>query len=95
LFVVPALLALQGASADGAGSEMAELATRFARSPHREQAITVRVEHEDGRSIAVPNGPQGSNLISSLLGADGLAMIPAGTGELEPGSPLALIRLPR
>jgi molybdopterin molybdotransferase len=42
----------------------------------------------------VPNGPQGSNLISSLLGAEALAMVPAGTGELEAGARLPLVRLP-
>ncbi|HEY5317320.1 MAG TPA: molybdopterin molybdotransferase MoeA [Solirubrobacteraceae bacterium] len=95
LFVAPALLALQGGSTANGHRQMAELGTPFKRSPTREQAITVRVEHEDGRTIAVPNGPQGSNLISSLLGAEALAMIPAGTGELPAGTPLTLIRLPR
>jgi molybdopterin molybdotransferase len=93
LFAAPALLALQGA--EDAGGEAAELATRFTRNPAREQAITVRVERTDGRTIAVVNGPQGANLISSLLGADALGMIPAGTGELEPGASVTLIPLPR
>jgi len=93
LFVVPALLALQGVDADP--EQVAELGTKIKRNPLREQAITVRLEHVDGRTIAVPNGPQGSNLISSLLGAEALGMIPAGTGELEAGAPLTLLRLPR
>jgi molybdopterin molybdotransferase len=93
LFVRPALLALQGASAeDGA---VAELGAGVQRNPAREQAITVRVERPQGRAIAVPNGPQGSNLISSLLGAEALVMIPAGTGVLAAGSPVTLIPLPR
>jgi molybdopterin molybdotransferase len=95
LFVRPALLALQGASANGDGTEVAELATHVRRNPAREQAITVRVERDGGRTIAVPNGRQGSNLISSLLGAEALVMIPAGTGELEAGSQVPLIALPR
>ncbi|HWF73015.1 MAG TPA: gephyrin-like molybdotransferase Glp [Solirubrobacteraceae bacterium] len=93
LFVRPALLALQGASAPE--EQQAELATAFTRHPGREQAITVRVEHDDARTVAVPNGPQGSNLISSLLGADALALIPLGTGTLEPGAHVTLIALPR
>ena len=92
LFVAPALLALQGASPDG-GQEEVELATSVARNPARQQAITVRLEHADGRTVAVPNGPQGSNLISSLLGAEALAMVPTGTGELEAGTRVPLIRL--
>jgi molybdopterin molybdotransferase len=95
LFVAPALLALQGASIDADREKVAELGTPVKRNPRREQAITVRVEHRDGRTIAVPNGPQGSNLISSLLGADALGMVPAGTGMLEAGSPLSLMPLPR
>ncbi|MDQ6805004.1 MAG: molybdopterin molybdotransferase MoeA [Actinomycetota bacterium] len=93
LFVRPALLALQGKRAHG--ERVAELATSFKRHPDREQAITVRIEHDDGRTIAVPNGPQGANLISSLLGADALALIPLGTGELEAGSRVTVIPLPR
>jgi molybdopterin molybdotransferase len=95
LFVAPALLALQGVNVDGAEKEMAELGARVKLNPSREQAITVRLEQKDGRTTAVPNGPQGANLISSLLGAEALAMIPAGTGELDAGSPVTLIRLPR
>ncbi|MDQ6776364.1 MAG: molybdopterin molybdotransferase MoeA [Actinomycetota bacterium] len=93
LFVGPALLAVQGASTPKAHE--AELATKFKRHPDREQVITVRVEHENGRTIAVPNGPQGSNLISSLVGANALAQIPAGTGELEAGSHVTLFPLAR
>jgi molybdopterin molybdotransferase len=93
LFVRPALLALQGTSAPS-GRE-AGLVTTFKRHPDRDQVITVRVEHRDGHTLAVPNGPQGSNLISSLLGAEALALIPAGTGELEAGARVKLIPLPR
>jgi molybdopterin molybdotransferase len=95
VFVAPALLALQGASADDDGGRVAELGTNVKRNPRREQAITVRLERVEGRTVAVPNGPQGSNLISSLLGADALGMIPAGTGELEAGAPITVIPLPR
>jgi molybdopterin molybdotransferase len=94
LFVAPALLALQGASPDDGEQDQAELATPVACNPYRQQAITVRLERVEGRTLAVPNGPQGSNLISSLLGAEALAMVPAGTGEVEAGARLPLIRLP-
>jgi molybdopterin molybdotransferase len=95
LFVAPALFALQGADAGRDPGQSAELGLAVPLNPTREQAITVRLEHDGGRTIAVPNGPQGSNLISSLLGADALGMIPAGTGRLEAGADLALIPLPR
>jgi molybdopterin molybdotransferase len=93
MFVRPALLALQGARGDG--EQVAALAAPFKLGPTREQVITVRLERGDSGTTAVPNGPQGANLISSLLGADALALIPAGTGELETGSRVAVISLPR
>ena len=33
----------------------------------------------------MPTGPQGSHVLTSMLGADGLALIPAGTGEVAAG----------
>ena len=48
-----------------------------------------------GALTAVPNGPQGSHMITSLLGADALALIPAGEGELPAGTLVALTPLPR
>jgi molybdopterin molybdotransferase len=45
--------------------------------------------------VAVPNGPQGSHVITSLLGADALALIPAGRDELPAGTVVALAPLPR
>jgi molybdopterin molybdotransferase len=95
LFARPALLALQGSVSPRAADEVAELGIPIKRRRDRVQAIRVRVERANGRTIAIPNGPQGSNLISSLLGADALAMVPAGEGTLPAGSPLTLIALPR
>ena len=95
LFVRPALLALQGRVADRAADEVAELGVAVRRSPGRAQAVRVHVTRSEGRTIAVPNGPQGSNLISSLLGADALVMIPPGEGDLEAGSRVALIAIPQ
>jgi molybdopterin molybdotransferase len=37
-----------------------------------------------------PTGPQGSHVLSSLLGADGLAIIPRGEGDLPAGTEVAL-----
>jgi molybdopterin molybdotransferase len=95
LFACPALLALQGATSDPSTTDTAELAVPVPRNLGRTQAIRVRVERVDGRRIATPNGAQGSNLISSLLGADGLLMVPAGTGDAQAGSRLPLIALPK
>jgi molybdopterin molybdotransferase len=36
----------------------------------------------DGDGRAHATGPQGSHVLSSMLGADGLALIPRGEGQL-------------
>ena len=49
----------------------------------------------DGTLVARPTGAQGSHILSSLLAADALAMIPAGDGPLEAGAVVALEALVR
>src|SRR5205807_5226835 len=94
LFARPALAALQGATQQRWPLE-AKLAAAVRRNPVREQALRVRLERQDGNLLAIPNGPQGSHLVSSLVGADALAFIPAGDGELPAGTSVALEQLPR
>jgi molybdopterin molybdotransferase len=90
LFVVPALVALQGASAPAPLDVEAQLGVAIQRNPKREQAVRVTLQRRDGRTVAIPTGAQGSHVLSSLLGADALAMVPAGMGELPAGSTVAL-----
>lgn len=86
LFVAPALAALQGSHRPLPRRIQAALAQDVRRSAQREQALRVRIEHRSGAAHAVPNGPQGSHHITSLAGADGLALIPPGEGTLATGS---------
>ncbi len=95
LFVRPALAALQGRSEAPELEAEAVLASAVRRNPDREQAVRVRLQHQNGALVATPNGPQGSHIVTSLLGADALAFIPAGEGDLEAGAAVALERLPR
>lgn len=85
LFARPALRALQGASPE-AVRERAVLAEAVPRNPAREEAVRVRLERGDAAPRARPTGPQGSHVLRSMLGADGLALVPAGTGPLPAGS---------
>jgi molybdopterin molybdotransferase len=94
LFVRPALCALQGAHRYETRPWRAQLGVAVRRNPNREQALRVRLEQRDLLTVAFPNGPQGSNMVTSLLGADALAMIPPGNGELEAGSSVALEQVP-
>jgi len=82
LFARPALAALQGAD-PRPHLRRAKLAEATERHPDRDECIRVRV---DAAGAATPTGPQGSHILSSLLGADGLAVIPRGEGALPAGS---------
>jgi molybdopterin molybdotransferase len=100
LFVAPALAALQGAPAPRPPHAHAALAAAVKRNPRRVQAIRVRLElgGADAGSLpltAFPNGAQGSHILTSLIGADALAMIPMGEGVLPAGSIVALEALAR
>lgn len=92
LFAGPALAALQRARVDHE-PRSALLAVAVRRSRDREQALRVRLQQRAGEVVAVPNGPQASHIITSLIGADALALIPRGDGELPAGTPVALIAL--
>jgi molybdopterin molybdotransferase len=84
LFARPALAALQGAAPD-APRTTAVLAHPVARNPRREEAVRVRLRHTDQGLEAETTGEQGSHMLTSMLGADGLAMIAPGDGELAAG----------
>jgi molybdopterin molybdotransferase len=84
LFARPALLALQGAAPDPARAE-AVLAQPLRMIPPREQAVRVRLEPGEGGWRATLTGGQSSHQLSSMLGADALALIPRGDGELATG----------
>ena len=84
LFVRPALAALQGADPSATRAE-AVLDEPVARSPRREEAVRVRLRPGPGGWRATTTGPQGSHILTSMLGAAALARIPPGEGELAAG----------
>jgi molybdopterin molybdotransferase len=65
------------------------------RNPRREQAVRVRLERREGSTVAVPNGPQGSHVVTSLVGADALALLAAGEGAVAAGTTVELAALVR
>jgi molybdopterin molybdotransferase len=89
LFVRPALAALQGAPHDP-DRFVARLTQPIPRHPDRDECV--RVTMADG--VVTPTGPQGSHQLRSMLGAAGLAIVPAGDGELAAGTPVEVERLP-
>ena len=80
LFVRPALAKLQGAD-PRAKRIRAVLTERVERNPGRDEAVRVRLS--DG--AATPTGPQGSHRLSSMVDADGLAIVRAGEGAADAG----------
>jgi molybdopterin molybdotransferase len=89
LFAAPALAKLQGARA-AAASRRARLGSPVTRHPDRDECIRVRV---DADGIATPTGPQGSHMLSSLVQADGLALIPRGDEPLAGGTDVEVLWL--
>jgi molybdopterin molybdotransferase len=85
LFARPALAALQGA-APAARRVAASLAEPVARNPRREQAVRVNlVQGENGLQAAPTKDAQGSHVLTSMVGADGLALIAPGDGDAPAG----------
>jgi molybdopterin molybdotransferase len=95
LFVAPALAAMQGAGAERTLEPQAVLGVEVKRNPRREQAVRVLLRRGEGLPVATPNGAQGSHILSSLIGADALAMIPAGEGSAPAGTVVTLEELAR
>ena len=84
LFAAPALRALQGAD-PSATRASAVLDTPVARNASREQAVRCRLRATGDGWHAEPTGAQGSHVLTSMLGAQALALVPRGDGELAAG----------
>jgi molybdopterin molybdotransferase len=84
LFVRGALAAMQGAdpSAPRATATLEEPIRRHAR---REQAVRVHLETSGDGWRARTTGPQGSHMLTSMLGASAIARIAPGEGEVPAG----------
>jgi molybdopterin molybdotransferase len=95
LYAAPALAALQGADPGTTGRPTAVLRTSVQRKARLEQALVVRLEQDAAMTVAIPDTRQRSHIVTSLLGAQALALIPAGDGELTPGSTVELAELVR
>jgi molybdopterin molybdotransferase len=92
LFVRPALAALQGAD-PVAPRTRATLDEGVQRNPQREQAVRVKLTHADDGLHALTTGEQGSHMLTSMLGADALALVAAGDGEIAAGERVEVLLL--
>jgi molybdopterin molybdotransferase len=94
LLVRPAIRAMLGAD-PAARRVVARLDDDCEREPNRLHAVRCRLEPEFDGWHASSTGGQGSNLLTSMLGADGLALIEPGEGLLPAGSEVEVELLPR
>ena len=90
LFVAPALLALQGASAPGPAWLPARLAGSLRRNEARDELVRARLR-EDG--ALEPVGGQESHMIVRAAAADALVLVPRGDGDLADGADVRWLRL--
>ncbi|KUK26501.1 MAG: Molybdenum cofactor synthesis domain protein [Acetothermia bacterium 64_32] len=94
LFARPAILALQGARALSPPVAFATFADRVAEKDDRRHFLRVRLSLEGGELVARLTGGQGSGILSSLVRADALAVIPEDWPCVEPGARVQVILLP-
>jgi molybdopterin molybdotransferase len=90
LFVAPALAALQGSAHPRPEFSRGHLAVAVAQNAERDDLIRVR---RNAAGQLEPTRGQQSHQISITATAEGLARIPAGTGELAAGSEVAYLPL--
>lgn len=95
LFVAPALAALLGAPAPAPPYATAVLAADVRSNPTREQAVRVRLATSGGTVTATSTGLQDSHMVTSLLGADALALIPPAPAPCPAGTEIELAHLAR
>lgn len=89
LFARPALRALEGADASATRSR-AVLDAPIKPSPDRDQAVRCRLRVADDGFHVEPTGAQESHVLSSMVGAGALALIPPGESEIAPGTLVAI-----
>jgi molybdopterin molybdotransferase len=85
LLVRPALMVMQGASPDRRRTT-AVLEREYPKQPGRAHAVRCRLELRADGWHAIPTRPeQASHILTSMLGADALALIPASSGDVMAG----------
>ncbi|MFV9505182.1 MAG: gephyrin-like molybdotransferase Glp [Oscillochloridaceae bacterium umkhey_bin13] len=88
VFVRPALRALQGDQMPWRPRVWATLNSPVQPSPDRPEYQRVTLRYAQGRLEALTTGGQGSSRLLSLLGANGLLVVPPGQTSYQPGDQL-------
>ena len=85
LFVRPAIRAMLGASPTQADRATAVLDSDYPKQPGRAHVVRCRLELREDGWHATPTKDQGSHVLTSMLGADALAIIPTTSGTVRAG----------
>lgn len=93
LLARPAIEAMLGRTAEPRERIRATLAERYEKLPGRLHAVRCTLELREDGWQARPTGPQGSHVLTSMLGAEALAMIEADRGDVEAGETVEVERL--
>ncbi len=93
LFARPAILRLQGANDYRMPVVRARLAEPITRKDGRRHYLRVRLDCTEEGYVASLTGDQGSGIVTSLVKADGLAVIPESCNHLERNSMVEVLLL--
>jgi molybdopterin molybdotransferase len=93
LFVRPALLAVQGRD-PAALRVRVELTEPYEKRPGRAHAVRCRLAPGPGAWLATPTGSQGSHVLTSMLGAGALAIVPSESSGVAAGERVEAELLP-
>jgi molybdenum cofactor synthesis domain-containing protein len=86
LFARPAILYMQGLANLGRPTVEARLMDEVRRKDDRRHYLRVRVEQRGSEYLAYLTGEQGSGILSSMVEADGLAILPEEWSSAKQGS---------
>ena len=90
LFVRPAIRRLLGAADPDPRRATAILDERYPKPPGRAHLIRCTLELRDDGWHATPTKDQSSHVLTSMLGADALAVVPTESGDIEAGERLEI-----
>ena len=93
LFGRPALLKMQGRDGCVRPTIRATFTGSLTDRADRRQYVRVRIEQRDGSFLAHLTGEQGSGVLTSMMYADGLMIVPEGMTHVEAGTELPVLML--
>ena len=93
LFVKPALLRLMGYPKTTKPTYRAVMAEDIAATDNRTYVVRVRAWREDEVWHVSSTGPQGSGMLRSMVGANGLALVPGGPRGIRAGEEVDFLLL--